>query len=257
MSQDIELASQEPRAAAAPEEAAAAVPAAAKHRRADSHASSSSSSDESSPASDGSSSSSDDDQDEDEVEEVPPPSAAVAAAAAASRAASRDNTQGGGRSGRTSGGPAAKKPKTLGSLVWDHFAKDPADPEYALCTHCPAGSNTGRVKRAGGSTSSMAKHVTRVHHVLLVAQGVAKDDTQTIMDGKLVFVPNFKHDAIFWMLMTYQVRQPPSLGFCCCRLPDLARIFFSIFVCMYNMYSSISEYHSSPEYKNLFYTIFQ
>eukprot|EP00904_Undaria_pinnatifida_P009517 jgi/Undpi1/5696/HiC_scaffold_2.g00970.m1 len=54
MSQDIELASQEPRAAAAPEEAAAAVPAAAKHRRADSHACFSSSSDESSPASDGS-----------------------------------------------------------------------------------------------------------------------------------------------------------------------------------------------------------
>ena len=42
----------------------------------------------------------------------------------------------------------------------------------------------------------------RVHHVLLVAQGVAKDDTQTIMDGKLVFAPRFKRDAIFWMVMS-------------------------------------------------------
>lgn len=62
------------------------------------------------------------------------------------------------------------------------------------------------MKRGGGSTSAMKKHLQRFNHTLLVSQGVAAGGRQTTMDSKVIRAPNFQRDALFWMLMTCQVR---------------------------------------------------
>ena len=142
---------------------------------------------------------------------------AAAAAAFPAVAASRDQTeQGGGsqkRGGGGSSGAANKKQK--GSVVWEYFNKDPKDKEFAVCKHCTG--SVGRIKRSGGNTSSMLKHLNQVHHVLMLARGLSNDNTQAVMDDMVVFAPNFKRDSIFWQLTDYQVRHvslfPPCVRF--------------------------------------------
>lgn len=105
--------------------------------------------------------------------------------------------------------------------MWAHFDIDPNDKEFAICQYC-----SHRLKRGGGCTSSMTKHMNRYHHTFLVASGAAAGETQTTMDGKVVKSPNFQRDALFWMLMTYEVRRRGFL------LVDFgAQVFFVTYIC--------------------------
>lgn len=155
---------------------------------------------------DGSSSNSDEGEDEDDVRLVRTTAAPTTAPPATIGGPNAAGSAAGPAAGPAAKPPAAKKRKATSSAVWEHFDIDVNDKDYAHCKYCARGSPEGTVKRSGGSTSAMQKHLHGKHSGVMVSLGVAKDSKQGRMDGKVVIAPNFKRDSIFWMLMTYQVR---------------------------------------------------